>query len=83
MSNIQGTHICTYCGQTIHWYLPSRNRYASTGTYQLFTMPSVDKDSVPVKEDINPDTCELIYSYDCPLCGQYNFSPRTCNNSSE
>jgi hypothetical protein len=83
MSNIQGTHICTYCGQTIRWYLPSRNRYASTETYQLFTMPSVDKDSVPVKEDIDPDTCELIYSYDCPLCGQYNSSPRTCNNSSE
>lgn len=83
MSNIQGTHVCAYCKQTIHWYLPLRDCYTPTGIYQVFTVPSVNKDYVPVKEDIDPDTCELIYSYDCPLCGQYNSFPRTYSNSFE
>ena len=83
MSTIQGTHICTYCKETIHWYLPSRDRYTPTGTYNVFTISSADKDHVPVKADMDPDTCELTYSYNCPLCGQHNSFPRTCNSSSE
>lgn len=83
MSTIQGTHVCTYCKQTIHWYLPSRDYYTSTGSYKMFVIPKVDKDHVPVKEDMDPDICELTYSYDCPLCGQYNSFPRTCYNRPE